>query len=415
MPPRHRSDAGGDTDVPVTGPGLTDEAVAAELASSVRKLRLYRIVSRLYFHLSVLFVLFATAGLGTLAIETVLAVYGLCIMLAGPISRRLLARVGPVSTLVVGESMKAVGLVLIALSPGTVALAFAGQALNGLGFGLTSTADPVVVNAVFEGHPEGIGKFQATAQSLMFLTALVAGVIGAFMFLWEPDSPLWFAAAATAVAVLVASRLPRGSGPAKISAPTTRWRSLDPRQVRAVGYYVLTRGFMLAAFVGLLPFLLYERLALGIVPLAGALAAFSLAAFVTARYSQKLLGLAGPTRLMVTSVVLLAAAFVVFAYTDDVTITVVAMTITGAASGVVRPVTMRRLSQISKDSPERPGLGPVAGLMERAFGIANAAVIVLGGVLITSLSFRTGMLLLAAILVVSEAAVLALARGGTDR
>ena len=44
---------------------------------------------------------------------------------------------------------------LIAISPGTLALAFAGQAMNGLGFGLTSTADPVVVNGTFEGHPEG--------------------------------------------------------------------------------------------------------------------------------------------------------------------------------------------------------------------------------------------------------------------
>jgi predicted MFS family arabinose efflux permease len=116
---------------------------------------------------------------------------------------------------------------------------------------------------------------------------------------------------------------------------------------------------------------------------------------------------------MVSSVLLLAAAFVVFAFTHDVAVAVVAMTITGAASGLVRPVTMRRLSQISKDHPELPGLGQVAGLMERAFGVANAAVIVLGGILITSFSFRTGMLLLAAILVLSEGAVLALARGST--
>jgi hypothetical protein len=45
--------------------------------------------------------------------------------------------------------------------------------------------------------------------------------------------------------------------------------------------------------------------------------------------------------------------------------------------------------------------------------VANAAVIVLGGILITSFSFRTGMLLLAAVLVLSEGAVLALARGST--
>lgn len=385
----------------------------ADLAAGVRTLFSYRIVSRLYFHLSVLFVLFAVSGLGTLAIETVLAVYGLCIMLAGPISRRLLQQAGPITTLVVGESMKALGLVLIAISPGTVALAFAGQALNGLGFGLTSTADPVVVNATFEGRPEGIGRFQATAQSLMFLTVLVAGVVGAFMFEWRTRSPLWFAAGATLVAVLLASRLPRGHAPAKVSAPTTSPRALGSQQVRAAAYYVLTRGFMLAAFVGLLPFLLYERLALGVIPLSFALGAFSLAAFLTARYSQKLLALLGPTAIMVSSVLLLAAAFVVFAFTHDVAVAVVAMTITGAASGLVRPVTMRRLSQISKDHPELPGLGQVAGLMERAFGVANAAVIVLGGILITSFSFRTGMLLLAAILVLSEGAVLALARGST--
>ena len=383
----------------------------ADLAVGERTLFSYRIVSRLYFHLSVLFVLFAVSGLDTLAIEAVLAVYGLCIVLAGPISRRLLLHTGPITTLVVGESAKALGLVLIAISPGTLTLAFAGQVLNGLGFGLTSTADPVVVNATFAGNPQRIGRFQATAQSLMFLTVLVAGVIGAFMFRWQTSAPLWFAAGATGLAVLLASRLPRAQAPAKVGAPTTSLRSLGHQQVRAAAYYVLTRGFMLAAFVGLLPFLLYERLALGVIPLSFALAAFSLAAFVTARYSQALLALAGPTVIVVGSVVLLALAFVVFAFTHDVVVAVAAMTITGAASGLVRPVTMRRLSQISQDHPQLPGLGQVAGLMERAFGIANAAVIVLGGVLITSFSFRTGMLLLAAILVVSEAAVLALARG----
>jgi len=236
-------------------------------------------------------------------------------------------------------------------------------------------------------------------------------VIGAFMFRWQTSAPLWFAAGATVLAALLASRLPRAQAPAKVGAPTTSPRSLGRQQVRAATYYVLTRGFMLAAFVGLLPFLLYERLALGVIPLSFALAAFSLAAFLTARYSQALLALAGPTMIMASSVLLLAAAFVVFGFTHDVAVSVVAMTITGAASGLVRPVTMRRLSQISKDNPRLPGLGQVAGLMERAFGIANAAVIVLGGVLITSFSFRTGMLLLAAILGVSESAVLALARG----
>ncbi|MGF7233390.1 MAG: MFS transporter, partial [Frankia sp.] len=185
---------------------------------------------------------------------------------------------------------------------------------------------------------------------------------------------------------------------------------LVPAQRTAAGYYVLTRGFMLSAFVGLLPYLLYRILAFTVIELSGALAAFSAFAFLTARYSQVILARFGIQVVMYATAVLLTGAFLVFALWENPTASVVAMAIMGGASGAVRPVTIRSLSHISSTEPGAPPMGRVVGAMERAFGLGNALVIFLGGILIVQTSFRTGMLVLAAVYVAGQGVLLASSR-----
>lgn len=362
----------------------------------VRLLRLYRVSSRLYFHLSVLFVLLLTRGQGLVAVEVELAVYGLAIVAAGPVATALGRFDSGRRTLVGGEILKATGLVLLASDPGAPAIAVAAQVINGFGFGLTSMTDPVVVAAALEGDTREMGRFQASAQSLMFLSTLLAGVAGAALFEWRATAPLWFSAGATLVSAAVAARLPSGSTPVVgVRGPGRRPRALTRRQLRVAGYYALTRGFMLAAFVGVLPFLLYREEHVGVLGLAFALGAFSAGAFATASTSQRLLQAVGEGPVLAASCGLLLGAFVCFSFTRDVTVTVLAMTVMGAGSGTVRPVTMRLLGEMSRSRPEGAGLGEVSRRMESAFGVVNAVVIAATGMLVVHTSFRSGMLVLA--------------------
>jgi len=377
----------------------------------------YRVVSRLYFHLSVLYVILLTWDHGPLAIAAVLAAYGATLSVVGPLTGRWVRTRGAGWSLVVGESLKAAGLLLMAVGGHLLAVALLAQVLNGAGFGLAITADPVAARSVVGGDVAAMGQLQSSTQSLMFLSVLVSGVAGGFAFLVSERVPLLAGAAAAAAAAGIAALLGRhlASPGAATSAPATagsgatggaaggtagstvagaateRFRLL-PVERTWVTYYVLTRGFMLGAFVGLLPYQLYRVVEVSVQGLALVLAAFSLAAFVAARYVNAGLTRWGERPLAVGTVVVLLAAFATFALTTSLWASTVAMALMGAASGGVRPAAIARLSAVARDHRGGAIPGTVIGGMERAFGICNAAVILVGGVLIALADVRTALL-----------------------
>jgi MFS family permease len=367
-------------------------------AAPARKVFLtYRVISRLYFHLSILYVYFAVHRQGTTAIAAILSVYGLAILVAGPVSTRVIGRLGGRRTLVVGELVKATGLFLLVAAPSVLAVDLAGQLVAGLGFGLTSAADPLVAGEVCRGDSKEIGRLQASAQSKMFLATLVAGVAGALLFKVRSPLPLWSAASASLVSAGLAARLPKADmavpSRSRPAGPTAAVPA--PAQRAIVSYYVLARGFMLAAFVGLLPFLLFRIEKFDVVELAAALAGFSVLAFLTARFSQHLLSALGPRVVVVVSSGLLAVSFILSGLIQHPWASLASLAIMGAASGAVRPVTMRRISQVSAEDAGAPPMGAVTAFMERAFGLCNCAIIFFGTALIVATSFRTAFIVLA--------------------
>ena len=368
----------------------------------------YRVVSRLYFHLSVLYVILLTWDHGPLAIAAVLAAYGATLSVVGPLTGRWVRTRGAGWSLVVGESLKAAGLLLMAVGGHLLAVALLAQVLNGAGFGLAIAADPVAARSVVGGDVAAMGQLQSSTQSLMFLSVLVSGVAGGFAFLVSERVPLLAGAAAAAAAAGIAALLGRhlaspgaatsapatagsGAGSTVAGAATERFRLL-PVERTWVTYYVLTRGFMLGAFVGLLPYQLYRVVEVSVQGLALVLAAFSLAAFVAARYVNAGLTRWGERPLAVGTVVVLLAAFATFALTTSLWASTVAMALMGAASGGVRPAAIARLSAVARDHRGGAIPGTVIGGMERAFGICNAAVILVGGVLIALADVRTALL-----------------------
>ena len=101
----------------------------------------------------------------------------------------------------------------------------------------------------------------------------------------------------------------------------------------------------------------------------------------------------------------LLAAFGVFALAPSLWLTVVAMALMGAASGGVRPATMARLAAVAKQA--RGGGVPtsVVARMETAFGVCNALLILVGGLLIAYASFETALLTALAAYVATQLAV----------
>lgn len=366
----------------------------------------YRVVSRLYFHLSILYVFLLVRGHSPALVAVILAAYGFALTASTPFSKIVIARLGAGRALVLGEVLKAVGLLMLAFGARSIPVAVASQFVNAAGFCLGAGADPKILGELVKGNPTTLARVQASTQSLMFLAILVSGVGGGLLFALEPALPLVAggisAVAASAVAALLARKT---SGPALAA---DQGRSPVVGVLRAerpwVWYYVLTRGFMLGAFVGLLPYLLFRVVQIDVVQLSLCLASFSLAAFVAARFVGTLFIRISARVFAASSAVALIAAFGVFALSEDLWAILMALAVMGLASGGVRPVTMARLAVVASKERDGPIPSALIAHMERSFGICNALVVLGGGLLIAATSFRTAMFAMIVSYVIANAA-----------
>jgi len=374
---------------------------------AVRTFVAYRVVSRGYFHLSILFVYLLTRDHSVLEVALVLGSYGLALAALTPVSSRLVARLGPVRALIAGEVLKAAGLVLLAVGAASVPVAVFAQVVNALGFALAMSADTTVINRL--AGPARVRSLQASTQSWMFVSLLVSGVAGGALYLVDPRLPLAAGAAAALAAAGLALTLPRNdAAPAGVAGapsapPSDTARRMTAPEIRWVTYYVLTRGFMLGSFIGLLPYLVFQRLDVDVLGLSLVLGSYTLAAFVTARYSQQILRRAGQRTVAVATGVVLLLSLVVFAVSTSLAAVVLAMILLGAASGGVRPATLGELSRAAAEHRGGAVPGWLLSRMEGAFGLCNAVVVLAGGVVIQFWSFPAAMLALAVLYVLVQA------------
>lgn len=374
------------------------------MSRDLRILYAYRIVSRLYFHLPVLFVFFVLQGFSVFEAELLLGAFGLAVTLSFPLGARLRRGLRLKWIVALGELAKLAGLGLVVVS-GDPWLAAVGQAVNGVGFGLTQGTDPALLGKVAP-DPEANARAQANTQSWMFLAVLVAGVAGAFAFDADREA-VFLASMGSALVAAVLVVLVREDAPAPTSAAAAAAApALTPSAQEEwwMRYYVLLRAVTLAVFVGFLPYLFFERLELSLQWFGTVLGVFSVAAFVGARYAVLAMRTLGEGRMMQVTVALNVGALVLLATEPPIGVALVGMLLLGLSAGGVRPLTMSGLGERR---------GQLAGVMERRFGLLNAGVLVAGGALLDLTDFRT--LLVALTVVYVVALLLALGRGGRLR
>jgi hypothetical protein len=375
-----------------------------------RDLRLfyaYRIISRLYFHLPVLFVFFVQQRFTLLQVEVLLAVYGLVVSLCAQIGPRLARRLPRKGIIAFGELLKVAGLALV-VTASSVWMAGIGQALNGFGYSLTAGTDSSVLRALVDS-PEANARAQSNTQSYMFLAVLVSGVAGAVIFARDASWVFYASMATALLAAVIVAFLPEPASataaPPGGSGPSSGGPGEPPRSEQVTGrawwfgYYVTLRAITLAVFVGFLPYLFFEVLHVRLAYFGAVLGIFSLSAFLSARYAMALTRRLGRTTLTITTLVLSLLAIALFGLVQRLDVALVSMAMLGLSSGGVRPLTMNALGSA--------GLPPqVLGAVERWYGVANAALLVAGGLLLATSGFRPLMLALAGLYVVILLALL---------
>ncbi|MCW5231583.1 hypothetical protein D8B34_24505 [Verminephrobacter eiseniae] len=139
----------------------------------------YRVVSRLYFHLPVLFLLFWSLRAEYSTVTLLLAVYSGASTLAADLAPRLGRIMQAMRLVLLGEGMKSLGLALLVIGtmPGAVSLPMLllGQLVGGTGFALALTADGGLLRvAALGADAETLGRIQGRTQSMMFIATLVS-------------------------------------------------------------------------------------------------------------------------------------------------------------------------------------------------------------------------------------------------
>lgn len=379
----------------------------------------YRVTSRCYFHLPVLLFYFWIIEIGMYRIIALLAIYGLSSTFCSNVSRFLLRHVSQKQVVAIGELAKAVGLGLILWGTRQTEVSLAvlviAQIIGGAGFSIAlSTDSSLLRNITAPGDDSSLFmQVQTRTQSQMFIATLLAGTAGSLLFDYNPQWPFFtslFASSAAVLVVLFIQEPPTTNEPQQVA--TSAKLVIQPTQQFWMSFYSLSRAFTLAPFIGFIPFFFImvnvEPLLFGAV-----LSFFTLSAFVAAKAGNIIIHRHGINVMIILTLCLMLGAMLLFGFSSELATTgidyftsgLIGIGLLGLGSGAIRPVTMANLDVSNNTATERIG---IFSRMERDFGLANGALLMIGAVLLINWGFQPLMLIFSALYLLSMAVLIAL-------
>lgn len=386
------------------------DAPAVAMSPELRAFVGYRVISRLYFHLAVLFPYFWLAGLSLPVVAAALAAYGLAITIVAPWANSVLGARSELEQILMGEALKATGLVVLVVSPSPVG-AILGQVVGGIGYALTAGPDTRLLRRLAPDAAT-FDRIQANTQSYMFLSILVSGIVGALLYAVDNVLPFVATLVAAPFAVfallLAARRLPI----APVAPPTPDVRVTERPQLTSlttfwVNYYALSRGVLLGVYLGALPYLFFLIEKVDVAYFGATLGVFTLLAFIAARNAIAVSRRVGVPQTTLATLALMVCGFALFAATESLATSIFAMGLLGLANGGVRPLTLSHIAGQELSPGERLR---ALSIMEQRNGVLNSAVILVSGVALGYgwLSFRELMVLIVVAFVLVVAALFVL-------
>lgn len=367
--------------------GSCDTATARQRAT--RAFYCYRVLSRAYFHLPILWVWFVESHHIRIWVAAILlATYSATLTFGAPLARRLQQFLPPARSMVLGEIVKVAGLLGLMLAGGHVLAVLAAQLIGGIGYSMAQGPDSVLLRSLYRDDETGdYAGHESRSMSMVFVSVLIAGVIGGYLYSRIPASPFiasMCAGGLAAVAAVIMKRLAVasgmvGSGPG--SAPPERHRQLSVLSAadwQWMLYYAMVRGLAIAAFVALLPMVFFVDLRVHVSMFGVVLGSFSVFAYLSGRYGTRAVKRLPDPLIPLISAAVLAGSFTLFASAGVLAVALVGMATLGATSGVVRPLAMSRLQSIPhRSAAER---GAAVATMERCYGAFNAVAVAGGGI-----------------------------------
>lgn len=359
----------------------------------------YRVLSRAYFHLPILWVWFVEAHhIRIWVAAMLLATYSATLTFGAPLARRLQRFLSPARSMLLGEIVKVAGLLGLMLAGGHVIAVLAAQLIGGIGYSMAQGPDSVLLRSLYrDDKAADYAGHESRSMSMVFISVLVAGVIGGYLYSWIPASPFVASMCASGLAAVVAVIMERlaVSVPGAVPAPAARDGQAAPARPSGAQrgqrlsaltaadwqwmlYYAMVRGLAIAAFVALLPMVFFVDLRVHVSMFGVVLGSFSVFAYVSGRYGTRAVKRLPDPLIPLISAAVLAGSFALFAGAGVLAVALVGMATLGAASGVVRPLAMSRLQSIPHQSAAERGAA--VATMERCYGAFNAVAVAGGGI-----------------------------------
>lgn len=377
----------------------------------------YRILSRMYFHVIVLFIFLYQIGFGLFNSSLLVSIYGLVLSLSGMLTGRISHRLSFKTSLIIGEFLKLAGVYLIITGTIQTSVDFMvvalGQALGGLGFGLCISRDTEIVTSdkTFTDSAK-LTAILFKSQGLMFISTFVAGFVGIILYSHDEHLPFYFSIGAQLLTCFVLiffisdnSEKTASKGAAAAEPPAVDEAANSNRILFWTCYYAVVRSLSLAPFLVFLPFY-FIQLLMDPYLFAILLSLFSLFAFISALKYQRIMSTLG---LNMTFLVMTGAMIVAFAiftltiirpnlFTNVLYPLLLAISIFGFGSGCVRPISLEnlKLGELSKASRIH-----VLTRMEIFFGIFNTAFIIIGATIILELGLGSLMVTICTMMVLA--------------
>lgn len=329
---------------------------------------LYRILSRAYFHLPFLTIYFYSLHYDIRMISFLMAVYGGTIYLYSclPEKIKITYHFNSRKTLLISEVMKALGLLLL-LVGNHILFLVCGQVLSGLGFVVASGSDSKIIYTNLKE-----AGFQEKSNSYMFLSCLIAGLIGSVLFNKNIRLPFLFSNITTILTMIVCITLLPDDSMTSKTVPYKKKLSIEEKKV--VYTYAFTRGIALSFFTGFLPFYLKTGLNLPSYSCIFLLSSYSIAGNLSSNILSKMRkkGMQSKKQIVWLNGFLIVS--MLFFFLPNLYSAVIGCLFLGIVAGIARPLCMIKIKN-SKN------FDYVVGKMEQTYAVINIFILIIGGML----------------------------------
>lgn len=306
---------------------------------------LFRLVSRLNFHLPVIIVFMAAfvADIFTIAILTAIYTLASAIVISTFSRREFNAK----WMVLAGEFSKVAGLAILIAGRDYASL-LALQLLSGLGHGLSISGESKFVRQLLAG---AMSKSQTSTFVQVYLAFAVTGIAGVFMFLRDPIYPFAASMAANSVAFLLiaAIRAPKATAPAGAFKAPPAFR-IDARMVSITLEFVLLRALPLAILIFYMPIKLFFVMKLDIYWLAAFLIVFTLSGAAFGAYIGTRMKLFRRAPVQAAFLIIYVAAVGIMLFSQSLPLLLASALYLGSASAVSRPQAAYRIEQGLEDA-----------------------------------------------------------------